>query len=113
MIRTVTELTKIAMIIIPVFIQVRGEGLNEGMYLEAMIEAREETSTFELDRKLLIGEDQVFVVEDSTLQLMTIEPVYYSDRTVVVRGLEDGTRILSNPVPGAHAGMPIQVLSTN
>ena len=95
---------------IPVFVQVSGKGLREGMYLEADIVAREEQGTFEVDRKLLVGEDQVYVVRDSVLALETIEPVYFSDRTVVIRGLEDGTHMLSNPVPGAHAGLRVKMI---
>jgi multidrug efflux pump subunit AcrA (membrane-fusion protein) len=95
---------------IQVFILVSGKDLREGMYLEADLEAREINEAFEIDRKLLVGENQVFYVRDTLLQVTTIDPVYYKDRTVVVKGLENGMRILARPVPGAFAGMTVQVL---
>jgi multidrug efflux pump subunit AcrA (membrane-fusion protein) len=95
---------------IQVFILVSGKDLREGMYLEADLEAREINEAFEIDRKLLVGENQVFYVRDTLLQVTTIDPVYYKDRTVVVKGLENGMRILARPVPGAFVGMTVQVL---
>jgi multidrug efflux pump subunit AcrA (membrane-fusion protein) len=95
---------------IQVFILVSGPDLREGMYLEADLEAREIQDAIEIDRKLLVGENQVFYVQDTLLQVTTIDPVYYKDRTVVVKGLENGMRILARPVPGAFAGMTVQVL---
>lgn len=95
---------------IPVFISVSGKGLREGMYLEADLEAREERDAFEIDRKLLLEQDQVFYVEDTILQVMDVNPVYFKEKSVVIKGIEDGTQILSKPVPGAYAGMLVQVL---
>lgn len=91
------------------FIQVRGKNLREGMYLEASLDAREEKNTFEIDRKLL-NNNLVFYVRDSLLLSTEVEPVFYKEQSVIVRGLEDGMQILSKPLPGAHEGMPIQVL---
>lgn len=93
---------------IATFIQVSGEGLREGMYLEAEVKAKEEENTFEVDRKLLINNEKLYVIGDSTLQLKSIEPIYFKEGSVIVRGLEDGTKILAKPVPGAYEGMPIK-----
>lgn len=96
---------------IPVYVDVRGEGLREGMYLEADLTGKEEQNVYELDRKLLVGDDQVFIVLDTLLDMAQIEPVYYKDETVLVKGLEDGTKILANNTPGAHKGMIIKNIS--
>ncbi len=95
---------------IPVFIRVSGKGLREGMYLEADLEAREEKDAFEIDRKLLLEQNQLFYVEDTILQVMDVNPVYFKEKSVVIKGVEEGTQILSKPVPGAYAGMLVQVL---
>ncbi len=95
---------------IQVFILVRGKDLREGMYLEADLQAREERDAFEIDRKLLIDDNQIFYVRDSTLEVTTVEPVYFKEKSVILKGLEDGTQILAKPVPGAYAGMLVQVL---
>ncbi|NND34386.1 MAG: HlyD family efflux transporter periplasmic adaptor subunit [Saprospiraceae bacterium] len=95
---------------IQVFIQVSGKDLREGMYLEADLQARQESDAFEIDRKLLIDQNQLFYVRDTILRVTAINPVFFKEKSVVVKGLEDDMRILARPVPGAYAGMPVQVL---
>ncbi len=96
---------------IPVFIRVSGKGLKEGMYLEADVTAKEESDTYEMSRKLLFDENKVFAVEDSLLTIEEVNPIFFKQNTVVVRGLKNGTQVLAKPVPGAYAGMKVGVLS--
>jgi hypothetical protein len=93
---------------VKVFVEVKGEGLKEGMYLEAQLEAKEESEAIEISRKLLVDETQLFVVRDSILDMIQVDPVHFSAKTVVVKGVPDGTHILSKPVPGAYAGMLVK-----
>ncbi len=94
---------------IPTFIQVRGNDLKAGMYMEASITAKEEQNTFEISRKLLVENEKVFIVRDSTLDLINVEPVYFKENTAVIKGLADGTLILAKAIPGAFKGMPVKV----
>ena len=89
---------------IQVFILVKGNDLRENGYLEADLEAKEIKDALEIDRKLLVNENQVFSVQDSILKVSQVEPVFFKERSVVVKGLEDGTKILSKSVPGAYPG---------
>ncbi len=93
---------------IQAFIQVNGRGLREGMYLEAVLKAKNEANTIEISRKLLVDNSKVFVLNDDKLELTEIEPVHFSDKTVVLRGLEDGTEILDKMLPGAYDGMQVR-----
>ncbi len=95
---------------INVFIQVTGKGLKDGMYMEADLIAKTETNAYQIDRKLLVDETGVYIVKDSVLELKTIETVYFNNRTVVIRGLSDGTKILSKSIPGAYSGMIVKIL---
>lgn len=95
---------------ITVFIEVKGyKDLKEGMYLEARLEARDEENAYTIPRKLLVDNSQLFIVRDSILDLIEIDPVYFSDKEVVVKGIPDGTRILSRSVPGSYSGMRVKV----
>lgn len=94
---------------IKVSVEVKGEGLKEGMYLEAQLEAKEETKAIKLSRKLLVNESEIFIVRDSILDLLAIDPVYFSSKEMVVKGIPDGTQILARSVPGAYAGMLVKV----
>lgn len=93
---------------IKVYVEVAGEDLKEGMYLEAQMEARSEPNSIEISRKLLLDESQVFAVKDSILVILEVEPVHFSSKTVVIKGVPDGTHLLSKPIPGAYAGMLVK-----
>lgn len=91
------------------YIRVNGKGLREGMYLEADLTAKEEPNTFEVSRKLITDNNKLYFVRDSTLELATVNPVYFKESTVVVRGLPEGMKLLKNSVPGSYAGMKVKI----
>ena len=94
---------------IPTFIQVSGSGLKEGMYLEADVTAKAEQNTYEVNRKLLIENEKLFIVRDSVLDQVSVQPIYFKENTVVVKGLQDGIQLVSKAVPGAYVGMRVKV----
>ncbi|WP_089887043.1 efflux RND transporter periplasmic adaptor subunit [Kriegella aquimaris] len=94
---------------IKAFIEVEDEGLREGMYLEAHLNAKEENDAIEVDRGLLLENDKIFVVRDTILDIIDVKPVYFSDRKVVLKNIPDGITIVSKPVVGAYAGMLVKV----
>ena len=78
------------------------------MYLEANLNTRNEVDAIEIDRSLL-QEDKIFVVRDSILDMIEVQPVFFSDKKVVLKDVPDKTVILSKSVPGAYAGMLVKV----
>ncbi|WP_431159308.1 efflux RND transporter periplasmic adaptor subunit [Winogradskyella poriferorum] len=93
---------------ITAFIEVKNEGLKEGMYLEANLNAKQESDAIEINRNLMLDGNQVFVVKDNVLDIIEVQPVYFSDSKVVLKGIPNGTVLLSKPVPGAYAGMSVK-----
>ena len=93
---------------ITAFIEVKNERLKEGMYLEANLNAKQEPDAIEVNRNLMLDGEQVFVVRDSILDIIDVQPIYFSDTKVVLKGIPDGTVILAKPVPGAYAGMLVK-----
>lgn len=91
------------------YISVSDKALREGTYLEATLQAREAQEAYAMSRSLLQPDDQLFVVRDSILELIPVNPVYFSDKEMVVKGIPDGTIILGKPVSGAYTGMIIKV----
>ncbi len=94
---------------IKAFIQVNDSSLKEGMYLEASLDAREETNAIEIDRSLLLENNKIFIVRDSVLDLIDVNPVYFSDKKVVLKEVPDGMRIMSKPLVGAYTGMAVKI----
>lgn len=94
---------------ISAFIQVSGAGLEEGMFLEASIDAAKLEDAFEIARSVIFDEDQVFLAVDSILVQQTVSAIHFNEKTAIVRGLENGAQVLSKMPPGAYPGMKIQV----
>ena len=95
------------------FIQVAGKDLKEGMYLEANLVAKKEKDAYEMPRKLLVNNESVYVLKDSVLDLVKINPVYFKQNSVVIKGLDNGTKVLAKNVPGAYTGMIVKLNEEN
>ncbi|RTE54352.1 efflux RND transporter periplasmic adaptor subunit [Arenibacter aquaticus] len=91
------------------YIEVNNPNLREGMYLEAYLKAKEETNAIEVNRSLLTENGEIFVVRDSVLDLVPVNPVYFSDEKVVLKNVPEGLSIVSKPVMGAYSGMLVKV----
>jgi len=96
---------------IKAYIQVADKTLKEGMYLEADLIAKSEKNAIQVSRKLLIDNKQLFVVNDSVLNLVDVNPVYFSAENAIIKEIENGTLILAKPVPGAYDGMKVSIIA--
>ena len=95
---------------IKVFIELEGsDSLKEGMFLQANLDARDELEAISVPRQLLVDNSQIYIVKDGLLDLIEVNPVYFSDKEVVIKGIPDGTKYLAKSVPGAYAGMRVKV----
>ena len=98
---------------IQAFIEVKGKELKEGQYLEVILEAKSEGNAYEVSRKLLVDNSKLYVVKDTVLDLIDVDLVFENKNTVLVKGLPNGTQLLSKLVPGAHAGMLVKIYNEN
>ncbi len=95
---------------IKVFIDVKHEDLKEGMFLEANLVAKSESDAIEISRKLLVNNQSVYIIKnDSILTLAPINPVYFGAETIVIKGLENNDKILTQILPGAFDGMIVKI----
>lgn len=93
------------------YIEVDDKNLREGMYLEANLDAKKEENAIEVDRSLLLEGNRIFVVRDSVLDIIDVDPVYFSDKRVVLKNVPNGITIMSKPLIGAYTGMAVKVYS--
>jgi len=99
---------------IQVFISLQGDDLREGMYLEADIVGKAKVNAIEVARNLLIDSNKVYGVNsDSILFLGNVNVVHKSRSKVIVQGIDDGTWLLTKPIPGAYPGMKVMVKPQN
>jgi multidrug efflux pump subunit AcrA (membrane-fusion protein) len=94
---------------VSVFIQVSGNHLTEGLFLKATIEANTIENALEIPRSVLFNDNHIYVAENGILVQKTVEVLHYKEKTVVVRGLKDGEKVLVKTVPNAYPGMKIRL----
>lgn len=95
---------------IQVFIDLKGEDLKEGMYLQAQIDGEAKTNSVEIPRSLIMGQSNVYIVKGNALELIPISILYQNKNTVIVRGLTDGMKLVSKPVPNSFSGMKVSII---
>lgn len=92
---------------VPVFIRVSGSGLREGMFLEANLETDAYEQVVALPLVALNRNNQVHLIQDSTVQLQDVVPVHYEQNEVWVKGLQGGEQIIIeeiiHPIVGTKA----------
>ncbi|SKB82327.1 efflux RND transporter periplasmic adaptor subunit [Maribacter arcticus] len=93
------------------YIEVENKNLREGMYLEASLDAKKEENAIEVDRSLLLEGNRIFIVRDSVLDIIDVNPVYFSDKRVVLKDVPNGVTIMSKPLSGAYTGMAVKIYS--
>ena len=96
---------------VKLFIQVSGSGLRENMFLTGEINANTVANVIEVPRKLLVDNDKIYsVVGDTSLALLEAQIVKIGEQTAMLRGIPDGTKILSETFPGAFDGMKVKTI---
>ena len=98
---------------IKAYVEVKHPDLKEGLFLEANLVAKSEKDAIEISRKLLIDNTAVYIVKnDSILTLQKIQPVYFGAEKVVIKGLKNNDKVLTQILPGAFDGMVVKMNKT-
>ena len=92
---------------VEVFIRIKDKELKEGMYMQAYIDAITFDNVFAVDRGLINGSQELFIVKDNKLTLQKVNPIHYTETLAIVEGLLDGQQIIAQPMIGAYSGMEI------
>ena len=93
---------------VEVYIRIRDESLKDGMYMEADIDAITFNEVYALDRGLLNGSQEIFIVKDNKLNLRKVNPIHFTETLAIIEGLSDGEEIIAQPIIGAYSGMEIK-----
>ena len=92
---------------VEVFIRIKDKELKEGMYMQAYIDAITFDNVFAIDRGLINGSQELFIVKDNKLTLQKVNPIHYTETLAIIEGLLDGQQIIAQPMIGAYSGMEI------
>ena len=78
---------------VSVFIQVSGEALREGMYLEGDILSQLAQNGVVLPRRILLEGQRVYTIEEGIVKTQAVEVLSNQAEETLVTGLKDGTLI--------------------
>ena len=96
---------------IRLFIEFESSKLKDGMYSEVSIPLGNIDESFSLSRSLLINDSYVYYIKsDMTIGIQNVEPIFYDDETVIVKGLKNEMLILKNYIPGVYDGMKVKIV---
>ena len=90
-------------------IEVKNTDLKEGMYLNAVLEAKDIENAIRIKRNLLQENNNVFVVKNDILQLKPVTTVHFSEKEVIIKGLKNGELLVSKNIPNAFSGMLVKI----
>jgi len=94
---------------VAVYITTSDKRLRDGLYMRAKIQSDPIKRASRIPVGALVGDNQIWVVSDSILDLQTIDVAAVSNGEAVIQGLEDGTIILEQAPMDVRVGMKIPV----
>ena len=83
--------------------------LLPGTFADVVIEGSTVRNVTSLQRSWLRPGGRVWVYEEGRIRFAQVETVYQDDRSVWVRGLEDGTRIVTSDLEVVTDGMQVRI----
>lgn len=89
------------------YIRLKGSTLCEGMYLSGVLQGVNLKDVVSVNRRLIFDNNHLWTVEDSSLVKRRVEVVEFTENEALVRGLNAGELLVTEPVPGAFTGMPV------
>lgn len=79
------------------------------MYLSAIVKGRVIENAFEIDRRLLVDQNKVYLIQDSVLTLTEVQPAYFNTQSAVVKGLPDNSLLMDESLADAFDGMKVRL----
>lgn len=92
---------------VAVNVDVTAEGIKEGLFVTANIEAKSIDDAYEISRTLLVQDDKVFTIQEDSLVLQQVERINFTDKSAIIKGLSPGSQLLIKPIVGAYQGMKV------
>jgi len=99
---------------INVIATVQGKELREGMYLTGTIEGLTVENAMRVPSYVVFDNEYVYTVEnDSVLQKQKIHVVEWLDDSIIITGIEEGTKLVDSPTLKAAAGTIVNAIGNN
>lgn len=93
------------------YLHLSGKGLKNGMYMKASLQGKEIKNIYKIPRRAVLNNTHVNVIKDSRLDKTEVELVAVSGDFAYIRGMEEGTEIIIEPIVGTPVGAKVESLS--
>jgi len=94
-----------------IYVSVSGDGLFQGMYLNADIKSEPIPNAYKLKRTLINDDNTVYVVKNNTIESVKVKIVSYVDNYAIVQDIPNETQLLNDKFNGIHLGMKVEIIS--
>ncbi len=98
---------------ISVFIDVsarKNKRIYQGEYMTAVFSNILIKDAIEISRKAVFNQNQVFTIVDGKLKKKTVNVLKLNDETIIINGLDKGTKLVSEALINAVDNMEIEIL---
>ena len=92
---------------LPVYIEVSGPNLKEGMFLSGSVKGTMEQGVFALPKDLLINGRSIWTIRDSSLVKADVDLVRSARDVALIKGIAEGTLFVRKVIPGMYEGQKI------
>jgi len=93
--------------LVKVYFTVRDARLRSGIYLEGEFVSGQYKNAMRIPAQALLSENQLFVIEKDQAKLKTVEVIEANTNDAVIRGLEEGEKLIIDPHNAAFEGSKI------
>lgn len=92
---------------VKIYMQISNPDLRPGSYLSGEIEGQQFENVFKVHNDILVRDDELFIVDGNRSHLQTIEPVAEAGDSLIIRGLDPGTKIIDEFRDAAFDGTEV------
>ena len=92
---------------IDVFVSINGDDLKDGMYGSGKILCDTISGVYKVERAKISQENSIYLLEDKTLRLKSIDIIVFQDDSVIIKGVNNNECIVNQYRHYFHDGMQI------
>ncbi len=89
-------------------IQPNNQKIYDGQFFQASIPARTVRDGMIMPRNAIYNGDEVFIVQDSLLQVKTVNVIRLTEGEAIFNGIEEGADLVIEPLIGAYNNMKVK-----
>jgi len=98
---------------VPVFVSISqgaGSSILQGQYMRVVFPDVVFPDAFEIPRRAVFNNDKIYTVENGRLARRMVQVLHVGQTSMIIRGPEEGTIIVSEPLINANENMAVEIL---